>query len=65
MDVSSHQKLMPRLVVRALQQKAGSLPTVSTSLGPRQENLRLGLSGSHFLRNLVLREEEVFKIGVF
>ena len=65
MDVSSHQKLMPRHVVRALQQKAGSLPTVSTSLAQRQENLRLGLSGFHLLCNLVFGEEEVFKIGVF
>ena len=63
MDVSSHQKLMPHLVVRALQQKAGSLPTVSTSLAQRQENLRLGLSGSHFLRNL--RWGGGFKMGVF
>ena len=61
MDVSSHQKLMPRHVVRALLQKAGSLPTVSTSLAQRQENLRRGLSGSHFLRNLVFGEEEVLK----
>ena len=65
MDVSSHQKLMPHHVVRALQQKAGSLPTVSTSLAQRQENLRLGLSGFHLLCNLVFGEEEVFKIGVF
>ena len=66
MDVSSHQKLMPRHVVRALQQKAGSLPTVSTSLAPRQENLRLGLSGSHFFScNILFGEEETSKLASY
>ena len=52
-----HQKVMPHLVFRALQLKAGSPPIVFTYLGQPLENLQLGPSGFHlwiFLNDISL-----------